>query len=224
MAKQFHSLSFFHPFSSNSSEDGQLADNLAGCFVISLWTERLYLFNTTAAARRCTNIHLCGKRAAMAEMKAITKHLASGLRKRECRQHCRRLTHICPHSDRSLGLIDREQSGCHYVSLTRLSLSLFYSFCSFSAGTFEFSQFWVQPLPACTSVQRGRTEGSLKASQSDEPKTSWQVLTPGLLTSQHFFGLPVFSPSRKSLKFYWWWFVFEDDAAFAALDHRRWSL
>lgn len=85
----------------------------------------------------------------MAEMKAIIKRLASGLRKPECRQHCRRLTHICPHSDRSLGLIDWEQSGCHYGSFSP-SISLFYSLFSFSAGAFEFSQFLLSrllPLP-----------------------------------------------------------------------------
>lgn len=60
----------------------------------------------------------------MSEMKAIMKRLASGLRKQESRQHCRRLTHVCPHSDRSLGLIDREQSGCHYGLSLPVSLSL----------------------------------------------------------------------------------------------------
>lgn len=69
----------------------------------------------------------------MAGMKAITKRLASGLRKRECRQHCRRLTHICPHSDHCLGLIDREQSGCHYGSL---SLSSFIFVLFFLRGSF----------------------------------------------------------------------------------------
>lgn len=148
--------------------------------------------STRLLPRRSTDIHLCGKQAATAEMKAIMKRLASGLRKWECRQQCRRLTHICPHSDRSLVLIDWEQSSFHNGSLSPVSLSL-YSFFSLSAWAFEFTQFLLPGLffflltfPAFTSIQHDRTEGSLKASQSDERETSQQVLTPKPLTSQHY--------------------------------------
>lgn len=74
--------------------------------------------------------------------------------------------------------------------MVSLSLSLF-----LSAGTFEFSQFllpgrfflfFLPTFPVSTSVQQGRTEGSLKASRSAEAETSRQISTPGLLTSQHF--------------------------------------
>lgn len=125
----------------------------------------------------------------MSEMKAIMKRLASGLRKQECRQHCRRLMHVCPHSDRSLGLIDREQSGCHYGLSLPVSLSFlpFFSLrepLSSVLACRAFLSFFLPTFPVSTSVQQGRTEGSLKASRSAEVETSRQISTPGLLTSQ----------------------------------------
>lgn len=123
----------------------------------------------------------------MSEMKAIMKRLASGLRKQESRQHCRRLTHVCPHSDRSLGLIDREQSGCHYGLSLPVSLSLCGNLWVQSVlASRAFLSFFLPTFPVSTSVQQGRTERSLKASRSAEAETSRQISTPGLLTSQHF--------------------------------------
>lgn len=144
----------------------------------------------------------------MSEMKAIMKRLASGLRKQECRQHCRRLTHVCPHSDRSLGLIDREQSGCHYGLSLPVSLSFLPSFSlreplSSVLACRAFLSFFFSNI-SCIHIdstrQNWRFPEGIAISWGRNKPTNIDSWTFNITT---LFVSPLFRLLQKSLKMNW---------------------